>query len=136
MRADDPRHLAVEVGGVWIPVNVSSLQVTLKRLDLAFKAFYRRAASGKEPGFPRYKSRARFAGMGFKGHGDGWRFTPGTNWRHGKLRLQGVGTIKLRGEARTPGRIVSCEILRKPGLGPKGATAWFASVVVECEPGC
>jgi putative transposase len=42
------RHLAV---------NAQSAQVTLKRLDLAFKAYLRRTEAGEEPGFPRFKAK-------------------------------------------------------------------------------
>ena len=37
---------------------------TLKRLDRAFLAFYRRVQSGEAPGFPRFKSASRFPPMG------------------------------------------------------------------------
>jgi putative transposase len=46
IRQQDPAYLAV---------NAQSAQVTLKRLDLAFKAFFRRVKAGQEPGFPRFK---------------------------------------------------------------------------------
>jgi len=119
IRADDPEYRAL---------NAQSAQVTLKRLDLAFGAFFRRVRKGeKHPGFPRFKSYDRFSGFGFSTHGNGFRFTPGPNWRHGKLRLSGIGMIDARGEARTPGRIVNCDIMHK-------ADGWFMSLVVECEP--
>ena len=104
IRQQDPAYLAV---------NAQSAQVTLKRLDLAFKAFFRRAGAGEEPGLPRFKAKDRFPGFGFKTHGDGFRFTAGKGWRHGKLRLSGVGEMTARGEARTPGRVVCCDIQRK-----------------------
>lgn len=118
IRAAHPEYLAL---------NAQSAQVTLKRLDLAFKAFFRRCAAGDPPGFPRFKSKDRFAGFGYKTHGDGFRFTPGEGWRHGRLRLSGVGEMAARGEARTPGRVVRADIMRK-------ADGWFLSLVVECEP--
>jgi putative transposase len=37
----------------------------------------------------------RLSGFGFKHHGDGVRFTPGKGWKHGKLRLSGVGSIQV-----------------------------------------
>lgn len=43
-------------------VNAQSLQVTLKRLDLAFAAFFRRVKAGETPGFPRFKTLQRFSG--------------------------------------------------------------------------
>jgi putative transposase len=108
-------------------LNAQSAQVTLKRLDLAFAAFFRRVKEGKKPGPPRFKPYDRFPGFGFKHHGDGFRFTPGPNWRNGKLRLSGIGTMDARGEARTPGQIVCCDIMRK-------ADGWFMSLVIACEP--
>src|SRR3954452_6078686 len=108
VRREDPEYLGV---------NAQSLQVTLKRLDLAFQAFFRRVKAGEEPGFPRYKGRDRFPGFGFKSHGDGFRFAPGTGWRHGRLRLSGIGEMPARGEARTPGRVVSCDVRRKADGG-------------------
>lgn len=111
----------------FLAVNAQSAQVTLKRLDLAFRSFFRRCKAGEEPGFPRFKSRDRFPGFGFKTHGDGFRFTPHEGWRHGKLRLSGIGEMTARGEARTPGKVVCGDIQRK-------ADGWYLSLVVECEP--
>ena len=47
--------------------------------------------------------------------------------KHGKLRLSGVGKVRIRGRARTPGEPKTCEILYRRGK-------WYASVTVECEP--
>jgi putative transposase len=127
--ADQCRSLTTirQQDSAYLAVNAQSAQVTLKRLDLAFKAFLRRIGAGEEPGFPRFKAKDRFPGFGFKTHGDGFRFTPGKGWCHGKLRLSGVGEMTARGEARTPGRVVCCDIQRK-------VDRWQLSLVVECEP--
>jgi putative transposase len=58
-------------------LNAQSSQLTLKRLDLAFQAFFRRVKAGKTPGYPRFKSLKRFKGWGYKTHGDGWILTLG-----------------------------------------------------------
>ena len=108
-------------------INAQSLQVTIKRLDLAFQAFYRRLKTTEKPGFPRFKSLARYPGWGYKSHGDGWRLFSGDKNKHGKLRLSGVGMISMRGVARTIGTPKTCEILRK-------SDKWYASVTVECQP--
>jgi len=118
VRREDPAYAGV---------NAQSLQVTLKRLDDAFRHFFRRVKAGEAPGFPRFKSKDRFPGWGYKCHGDGFRFEPGPGWKHGKLRLSGIGVMRARGEARTPGRVVCADIQRKTG-------GWFLSLVVECEP--
>jgi hypothetical protein len=78
-------------------MNCSSQQVTLRRLSKAFDNFFGRIAKGQAPGFPRFKSIKRMPGFGYKGHGDGWRFTPNIwqrqqqddvteRWKHGTLR--------------------------------------------------
>jgi putative transposase len=108
-------------------INAQSLQVTLKRLDLAFQAFFRRIKLGQTPGFPRFKSKERFSGWGYKTHGDGFRFYEGDGLKHGKLKLAGVGMVKLRGKARTSGEIKRCEILHKQDK-------WYASVTLACQP--
>jgi putative transposase len=102
--------------------------VTLRRVDLAFKAFFRRVQdrNGKA-GYPRFKSRRRFSGWGYKTHGDGWRLLPGERMRHGRLQLSGVGAVKIRGKARTSGEARTCEIQHKDGH-------WYASITVECCP--
>lgn len=40
----------------WAVMNCSSQQITLKRLDKAFKAFFERCRRGQKPDFPRFKS--------------------------------------------------------------------------------
>lgn len=107
-------------------LNAQSEQVTLKRVHLAFQHFFRRVKNGETPGFPRFKSLRRYPGWGYKTHGDGWRLHPGKNGKHGKLYLQGVGQVPIRGEARTVGIPVTCEILHKAGK-------WYASVTLEME---
>jgi len=64
-------------------------------------------------------------GFGFKSHGDGWRFTPGPDGKHGTLRLQGVGTMRARGQPRQEGAITSCELMHKRGI-------WHLSRTLEC----
>ncbi len=110
----------------WAEANCSSQQMTLRRLDKAFSAFFRRVKSGGTPGFPRFKSLSRFPGFSFKSHGDGWRFTPGKNWKHGSLRLSGVGHVTCRGKARQGGKICASDLLHRNGQ-------WFLSLTLEPE---
>jgi putative transposase len=108
-------------------VNAQSQQNTLKRLDRAYQAFFRRVKAGETPGFPRFKSLQRYPGWGYNTHGDGWRLHAGDKMRHGHVRLSGVGMVKLRGKARTPGEVKTAEVQHKDGK-------WYLSVTVECEP--
>jgi putative transposase len=94
----------------WRFPNCSSQQMTLRRLNKAFAAFFRRLNAGEKPGYPRFKSLARFPGISFKSHGDGWEFKPGERWLHGSLRLSGIGRISCRGKAREGGVIDASDI--------------------------
>jgi putative transposase len=62
---------------------------TLKRLDLAYNAFYRRVERGETPGFPRFKPASRFNSLEWKDQG-GWKL----NTQHRRLHLKGIGEIK------------------------------------------
>ncbi|CAI9085715.1 transposase [Candidatus Methylacidiphilum fumarolicum] len=108
-------------------INAQSAQVTLKRLDLAFQAFFRRIRQGEKPGFPRFKHPGRFSGFGFKQHEGDWRLIARERSAHLKLRLSGIGEIPIRGKARTPGEPRTCEIFLSGGR-------WHASVTMRCRP--
>ena len=56
-RQDDP-----EASGV--PVNLQ--RATLKRLDEAYRGFFRRVKSGGKPGFPRFRGKGWFDSFGFR----------------------------------------------------------------------
>jgi putative transposase len=113
--------------------NAQSQQCTLKRLHNAFQNFHRRRNDGLSGGFPRFKSRDRFKGFGFKTHGDGWKFTPGNKQskratqKHGRLSISGVGKIAVRGCPRNQGSPKTLDLTKK-------ADGWYASIVFDCSP--
>jgi len=117
IRADDPHQKAC---------NHSSQQHTLRRLDRAFQAFFRRIKVGQEPGFPRFRGRNRFRTLTFT-HGDGATFTETRTipLRHpfaATVNIQGVGAVPLvyhrrlgereGGQMADPVRIGTVEIIR------------------------
>jgi putative transposase len=109
-------------------INAQSEQVTLRRVDLAFKHFFRRLKTKEgKAGFLRFKSVERFSGFGYKEYGNGWALEAGASNKHGRLRLSGLGLIKIRGKARTAGQAKTLEILHKNGR-------WYASVTISCHP--
>ena len=127
-----------ELKDQWASLNCSSQQITLYRLKKAFSSFFKRLKRGETPGFPRFKSQRRMTSLGFKSHGDGWKFKPNLKnngkpddfgnigWgRHGTLYLQGVGHMNARGKARAAGVIKSCEVLYHNNK-------WFVSFTLEC----
>ena len=79
-----------KTGDLGLP-NCHCAQDVLKRLDKAFKAFFRRLKQGQKPGFPRFKSRRRYDSITFPSHGDGNKLLP-----RGHLFVQGVGNIKIK----------------------------------------
>lgn len=63
------------------------LQNVLKRVDLAFAAFFRRVKSGDAPGYPRFKPARTYNSLTFRR--SGWK-------RSGnRLTLKGIGILKL-----------------------------------------
>ncbi len=117
-------------------LNAQSEQVTLKRLDLAYKAFFQRVKkSPGKAGFPRFKSLDRFKSWGYASHGDGWKISFKNNFINGTLKLSGIGSLQARGRARyqdknktsrNPGTPKTLEVIRKSGK-------WYASVTFETE---
>ena len=68
--------------------NYSCSQDVLRRVDKAFKAFFRRVKTGENPGYPRFKSPRRFDSITFPSYGNGIRLNGGM------LRVQGSGISK------------------------------------------
>jgi putative transposase len=94
--------------------------MTLRRLDKAFKAFFRRIKNGESPGFPRFKSINRFSSFELLEP----RFTHTDSGKHGRLFVAGVGHIKARGQCRINGKIKTSQIQYKHGH-------WWLSLAVE-----
>jgi putative transposase len=105
-------------------VHTHEAQGVLKRLDLAFQAFFRRAAAGQKPGFPRFRSADRFRGWSYKEHGNGFRVALGEGGHNGHIRLFGIGRMRMRGRARTPGRVLKADVV-------KTVRGWMLNLVVE-----
>ena len=108
-------------------LNAQSLQVTAKRANLAFEAFFRRVKAGDTAGYPRFKSLNRFTGWGYKTYGDGWKLrTKLTNkqFTYDRLHLTGVGDMRIRGQGRFVGSPKTCEVLHRKGQ-------WHLSVTFD-----
>jgi hypothetical protein len=72
-------------------VHTHEAQTVLKRLDLVFRAFFARVKCRQAPGFPRFRSAERFAGWGYKEHGNGFRVALRADGKHGHASLFGIG---------------------------------------------
>jgi hypothetical protein len=71
-------------------VNSQVLRGALKRVDLAFSAFFRRCKAGENQGYPRYRSHARYDSQTFKQYGNSFSLS-----QDGKLLLSKLGQVKL-----------------------------------------
>lgn len=111
IRAFDPDHAR------W---SFSSQQATLRRLDKAFAAFFRRVKAGQTPGFPRFKGAARFDTVIWPSDGDGCRWLPDTS----RVRLQGVGHVKVHAHRTVRGRVKTVTVKRE-------GRCWY--VVLSCD---
>lgn len=100
----------------YLAVQARSLQQTLRVLDKAFKAFFRRIRAGQTPGFPRFKGRAYFNSIIY--NREGYRF------RNGKLSLSLIGDLKIKLSRPIEGKI-------KEVIAKREGTQWFA--IVSCD---
>lgn len=108
-----------EVWTEYKPLGSHALQATLKRVDFAFNRFFKRLG-----GYPKFKASRRYSGWTYPCKA-GWKaHTTGDN---GGLELSNLGTIAMRGRARTWGTPTTCTIFCRNGK-------WYASLTVQCAP--
>ena len=108
-------------GSLSLP-NHQTAQDVLRRLDKAFVAFFRRIKTGETPGYPRFKNRARYQSFTFPTYGNGCKLL-----NTGRLRLQGVGCVKIKLHRPLTGTIKTVTIKQDTGR-------WYVTFSVECSP--
>ncbi|MGW1164897.1 RNA-guided endonuclease InsQ/TnpB family protein [Streptomyces sp. NPDC002550] len=115
------RALDPERQGRW---SFSSQQATLRRLDKAFAAFFRRVKAGEKPGYPRFKGVGHFDTVEFPRDGDGCRWDSTPYDPHTRVRLQGVGHIRVHQHRPAKGRVKTISLKRE-------GRRWY--VVLACD---
>jgi putative transposase len=105
------------------------LQDMVTRCDRAFQAFFRRCKSREKPGFPRFKGRDFFKSFTFKdaGHRNGAALCAGGK----RLRIHGIGNVKIRLHREHEGKLKQVRIIR---LGDGKWYADFVCVEVPAKP--
>jgi putative transposase len=98
----------------------SSQQTTLRRLQRAFGAFFRRVRAGEAPGYPRFKGKDRFVSVEWPKDGDGCRWKPEVS----RVYLQGVGEVKVSAHRTAEGRVKTIRVKRE-------GRRWF--VILSCD---
>ena len=116
IRAFDP-----ERQGRW---SFSSQQATLRRLDKAFAAFFRRVKSGETPGYPRFRGANWFDTVDFPKDGDGCRWNSAPHDPATRVRLQGVGHVKVNQHRAVAGRVKTVSVKRE-------GRRWFVVLTAE-----
>ncbi len=101
------------------------LQNVAVRIDLAFKAFFRRCAAGETPGYPRFRGKGRYESITFPQVPVGCKLDAGTH----RLYVMNVGRIKLVLHRPLEGTPKTATI-RRSGTGK-----WYVSFSCACaEP--
>ena len=116
IRAFDP-----ERQGRW---SFSSQQATLRRLDKAFQAFFRRVRAGRTPGYPRFKGVGHFDTVTFPRDGDGCRWDSTPHDPVTRVRLQGIGHLRVHQHRPVQGRVKTISVKRE-------GNRWY--VVLACD---
>ena len=101
-------------------VHSQVLQNVQERVELAFKAFFRRVKAGETPGYPRFKGYGRYDSFTFKQSGfklDGDRLT-----------IAKVGDVKVKLHRSLCGDVKTLTIQRD------SVGNWYACFSCECEP--
>ncbi len=103
------------------------LQDVVKRVDLAFDAFFQRVEHGQKPGYPRFKARFRYDSLTFKQHGNSFQLLPSSQKNRATLVLAKLGHVKMVLHRAIKGTPKTAIVKRTP------TGKWFVSISVELE---
>lgn len=95
------------------------LQNVLRRVDFAYKAFFRRVKLGEKPGFPRFQGKNRYDSFCFPDQW-GWKLVGN------RLHLSRIGVVKVKLHREVQGIIKTCTIKRE-------GQHWYVFFVCEME---
>lgn len=122
----------------WAWVSAVSMRDTVKRLDKAFDAFFRRVKAGEKPGYPRFRGRDRYDSIPWDNYNSGCALvdltgrlvtgamtddSPVNGYR---LKVFSVGKIRVRLHRPIGGRIKTVTVIRE-------AEQWY--VAFSCDLG-
>jgi putative transposase len=121
--AELPGCKAVRPELVSVPSQV--LQDVVRRVNLAFDAFFRRLEDQEKPGYPRFKSRFRYHSLTFKQYGNSFHVLAGTKKKRGTLVLAKLGHVKMVMHQAIKGTPKLATVKRTP------TGKWFVAISVE-----
>ena len=94
------------------------LQETLKRVDKAFKAFFRRVQNGEKAGYPRYQGYDRYDSFCYP--------QSGFSLEGNKLVLSKIGHLKIKLHRPIQGNMKTCTLKRE-------GDCWYVALSCEIE---
>lgn len=100
-------------------VHSQILQDVAKRVDLAFKAFFRRIKHNEKPGYPRFRGKCRYDSFTYP--------QSGFKLLKNIVQLSKIGGVKIKLHQPIEGKIKTCAIRRTP------TGKWFVSFICEIE---
>lgn len=95
------------------------LQNIAVRIDLAFRAFFRRMKSGDKPGYPRFKGKFRYNSFTYP--------QSGFKLLKNVVRISKIGGIKIKIHRPIEGTIKTCTVKRTT------TSKWFISFICDIE---
>jgi len=101
------------------------LQEVVKRVDLAFKGFYRRVKNKEKPGYPRFKGKNRYNSLTYPQLG--FKFKK-IDKRNGIIQLSKIGVIYVKITQEIEGKLKTCTVKRSP------TGKWYVILTCEFEP--
>jgi putative transposase len=102
-------------------VHSQVLQNVAVRIDLAFKAFFRRVKAGEEPGYPRFRGYGQYDSFTYPQPGFGWKLEGNS------LKLSKIGKIRVILHRPLEGAPKTCTIKRT------STGKWFVCFSCEVE---
>jgi len=102
-------------------VHSQVLQNCQLRVDLAYKAFFRRCKQGLKPGYPRFKGVGRYDSMTYKQYGFNLNMTDST------IYLSKIGRVPIILHRPCLGKIKTCTVLKSR------TDKWFITLSVEMD---
>jgi putative transposase len=102
-------------------VHAQVLQNVGVRIDLAFKAFFRRCQNGEKPGYPRFRGRHRYDSFCFPQYGNGCKL------EGNQLYLSKIGTVRVVLHREIEGEPKTVCVRRSP------TGKWYATITCEWE---
>jgi putative transposase len=117
----DIRRADPDGQGRW---SFSSQQATLRRLDRAMQAYFRRVAAGQTPGYPRFKGPRSFDSVEWPEDRDGCRWNATPDRAAVRVYLQRVGHVRVHAHRKIIGRVKTLSVKRE-------ASRWY--LILSCD---